>query len=111
MIYVCYRIFFECYHSDAWLAHPQCIIGLLIFLSGAYINITSDYHLLSLRIQSQAQGNKTETTTANTTTDVTKVSSTKTVSSSVSECESPKVYFIPYGGLFEYVSCANYCKS
>ena len=44
-----YFFFFIATYEDAWLMDPRFIIGLVIFLIGAYINVRSDYFLISLR--------------------------------------------------------------
>lgn len=36
-------------YKSSWFSSPQFIIGIIVFILGAYINITSDNHLLSLR--------------------------------------------------------------
>jgi hypothetical protein len=54
------------------------IIGLIIFFFGMYVNIQSDDILLNLKKRSSSQD------------------STK------------KQYYIPHGGMFKYVSCANF---
>ena len=65
------------YPTD-WMMRAQFLVGLLIFFLGAYINISSDYYLLSLKREKERNG--------------------------------VKGYVIPRTGLFEYVSCPNYCK-
>ena len=62
-----------------WIWQFQFSIGLLLFFVGAYINISSDYYLLSLKRAKEQNG--------------------------------VKGYVIPRTGLFEYISCPNYCKS
>jgi hypothetical protein len=71
-----------CTSSSDWMLSPQFLVGSSLFLAGMYINISSDYNLLAMRMESLRTG------------------------------KGPlKKYSIPRGGFFEYVSCANYCKS
>ena len=65
------------YPTD-WMMQAQFSVGLLLFFLGAYINISSDYYLLSLKREKERNG--------------------------------VKGYVIPRTGLFEYISCPNYCK-
>lgn len=65
------------------LYSPQFVIGVVFFFCGMYINISADYSLARMRREKIA------------------------VAKSKDEKESSS-YFIPHGGLFEYVSCANY---
>ncbi len=58
-------------YSNAWFTDGRFIIGIILFVSGMYLNISSDQVLLNLR-----RGGK-------------------------------KGYFIPYGGLFGFVSSPN----
>lgn len=58
-------------YDNSWLYDPRFIIGIILFFTGMYINISSDNKLISLR-----KGGE-------------------------------KGYFIPYGGLFEYISSPN----
>jgi hypothetical protein len=40
----------------AWLADPRFIIGALVFVAGAAVNITSDYRLIALRARGDSTG-------------------------------------------------------
>lgn len=59
-------------YPDSWLLSPQFIIGSLIFLTGMFINIQSDYIIRHLRKPGDTN------------------------------------HYIPKGGMFKYVSSANY---
>jgi len=61
-------------------AQLQFYIGLVVFVIGLYINIQSDQLLL--------------------------IEKSKAIHSK----NGSSKYVIPRGGMFEYVSCANYCK-
>jgi hypothetical protein len=63
------------------VSDPRCIAGFIIYLIGLYINITSDSILINAKKRSG-----------------------QSVTGSGSK------YVIPTGGMFTYVSCANYCK-
>jgi len=67
-------------YPDNWFSDPRFIVGCIIFITGFVINVSSDSTLLGLK-GSGASDKKEEVI---------------------------KSYKIPYGGLFEYVSCANY---
>ena len=58
-------------YEISWLTDPRFIIGVILFFTGMYINISSDNKLVNLR-----KGGKTG-------------------------------YYIPYGGLFKYISSPN----
>ena len=62
-----------------------------MFCLGFIINITSDSTLLSLK--ANKEGKKREESIKK-----------------INDEQAKTSYDIPYGGLFEYVSCANYCK-
>ena len=79
--------------SDEWLTDSRFIIGSLLFWTGFAINLSADSVLLSLK------GSPAKITNRKTQEKVAK-----------EEEEVKKAYKIPYGNLFEYVSCANYCK-
>mmetsp|Transcript_7241 Transcript_7241/g.8299 ORF Transcript_7241/g.8299 Transcript_7241/m.8299 type:complete len:172 (+) Transcript_7241:120-635(+) len=66
-----YLSYLKVYDED-WIYSPQCVFGSFLFLSGLYINSTSDTILTNLRQPGEVG------------------------------------YKIPHGGLFEYVSGANY---
>jgi len=66
--------------SSANITDLQSLAGVLIFLIGFYINVTSDSILINAKKSTHNGDTK----------------STK--------------YVIPTGGMFKYVSCANYCK-
>ena len=67
--------------SSVW--DPRFLAGLGVFFIGLYINITSDNALIQSRKGSEGGQHSSDTA---------------------------KKYVIPRGGLFELVSCANYCK-
>lgn len=69
-------------YQEDWIYDPRFIIGVILFFFGFISNIHSDNTLLGLK--SQKDKNKLSNKTGG--------------------------YQIPYGGLFEYVSCANYGK-
>lgn len=72
------------------ISEHQFYIGLVIFSIGLFINIQSDQILL-----------------------IEKKKKKKTYKEAIISNEKGGVrskYVIPTGGLFEYVSCANYCK-
>lgn len=68
-------------HNQSSISDLKSIVGLIVFAAGFYINVTSD----SILINAKKNGEK--------------------VASGVSK------YVIPTGGMFEFISCANYCKS
>jgi hypothetical protein len=59
-------------YPDSWFADPRFIFGIILFITGMAINLSSDQKLFHLRKGDQ------------------------------------KGYFIPRGGLFDYVSCPNF---
>jgi len=62
----------------------QFYIGLVLFAIGFLVNIQSDQILLTQKKMARGANNNDK--------------------------GSLSKYVIPRGGLFEYVSCANYCK-
>jgi 3-oxo-5-alpha-steroid 4-dehydrogenase 1 len=73
-------------YDDAWLCDPRFIVGMLLAVLGMCINVHSDSILLGLSLR-----NKVNMVTTRSTNKPTK-----------------KKYVIPTGGMFEYVSAANY---
>lgn len=71
---------------ESWLSDPRFIIGSIMFVSGLVLNVHADSVLLNLRAQKEQE------------------------KASKSMAPGAGGYKIPYGGLFEYVSCANYSK-
>lgn len=69
-------------YDDSWLYDPRFLIGVALFIYGWTVNIQSDNILLKLRSEAITP----------------------------SDNEVKFKYKIPHGGMFEYVSCANYCK-
>ena len=70
------------------------LFGIFLFAVGYFVNLKSDYHLLSLR-KAKRKPNSVEKRNLR--------------SNSKSETEGAKHrYFIPTAGFFKYVSCANY---
>lgn len=74
-------------NSQATLLNIRSIVGVLVFLVGFIINITSDNILIQAKKMADDQEKASIVVT------------------------SKNKYVIPRGGFFEYVSCANYCKS
>jgi 3-oxo-5-alpha-steroid 4-dehydrogenase 1 len=70
-------------YDDNWIHDIRFLIGIALFIYGFYVNNRSDNILISLRKR-------------------------KVESSAGGEKHQ---YFIPTGGMFEFVSCANYCMS
>lgn len=68
-------------YDEQWIYDPRFIIGSIIFFTGLYVNISSDRILIALRSGANSNNNNNN---------------------------KEKKYSIPRGGLFEYVSCANY---
>jgi 3-oxo-5-alpha-steroid 4-dehydrogenase 1 len=60
------------YHTTTWLTDPRFMVGILLFFTGMFINMSADEKLISLR-KMNSNG-----------------------------------YQIPYGGLFNKVSCPNF---
>lgn len=89
-------------YPDEWLSSPIFVLGVLVFFTGFYINLDSDHILRELR----KKGPKTER------------ESTHTMRTRRQAKEEPETerhsgaqtssYRIPRGGLFEYISGANY---
>lgn len=73
-------------YSNAWIYDPRFVLGLFIWAIGAYINIQSDYHLLSLRNLAKKEA----------------------LTSERKEDKGGRRYIVPTKGMFQYVSCANY---
>ncbi|KAI9341569.1 3-oxo-5-alpha-steroid 4-dehydrogenase-domain-containing protein, partial [Zopfochytrium polystomum] len=70
------------------VASPFFYLGVAVFFFGMYINVSSDYKLFALRRKKRADAAKSDAKTA--------------------AAGGGGDYFIPYGGFFDYVSCANY---
>lgn len=90
-----------CYakYPDEWIFDIRFISGILLFFIGMVINIHSDNILLALAAPDNIPSVSTKST----------ILSGVNLSNSTSKNENPtKVYKIPYGGMFEYISCANY---
>ena len=68
-------------YPDTWTTDLRFLVGVFIFFTGMFLNIQSDNTLLTIRKNIK---------------DIAKIQSTE------------KRYEIPRGGLFEFVSCANY---
>ncbi len=76
------------YESD-WIMDTRFIVGIALFYAGFFINMRSDSALIKLR----------------------RVAAEEAEEASDGKAPTEKKYVIPSGGLFEYVSCANYCES
>jgi hypothetical protein len=74
-----------------YLRDWKFILGLSIFFTGMCINIHSDSILLALKNKPKSDSSTSTSEVANSNT-------------------NKSHYRIPRGGLFEYVSCANFCK-
>jgi 3-oxo-5-alpha-steroid 4-dehydrogenase 1 len=81
-----------CYGSDEWLYDPRFCIGIVIFLTGAALNIQADNILINLRKETSSSAS----------------TSGKPGATNATTSSEVKRYKIPYGGLFEYVSGANF---
>ena len=100
-------------HRDSWLSDSRFLCGLLLFSLGFVINVLADSTLLSLksgRTQSQVRLKASATQSK---CDVrgdsdSALNQNRKEQEGLSEARSS--YKIPHGGLFELVSCANYCK-
>lgn len=68
----CYYLIYDHYYNDNDIHSIRFVVGILMFITGFAVNVTSDNELVRLRSVNKGQ------------------------------------YSIPSGGLFEYVSCANY---
>lgn len=68
------------HYSERDLLSPHFAIGVVVFAVGMFVNVQSDGILRALRRKSLAAGG----------------------------AEGPRGYSIPYGGMFEYVTAANY---
>ena len=75
----------SCYSRDNWTTDARFIIGVIMFGTGFILNIHADTVLLNLRAQRDKEKDRDKS-------------------------EKAGGYRIPYGGLFELVSCANYSK-
>lgn len=90
-------------YPDNWISSPIFALGVLVFFTGFYINLDSDHILRELR---KKGANKTER------------ESTHTMRTCRQAKEEPETerhsgaqtssYRIPRGGLFEYISGANF---
>jgi 3-oxo-5-alpha-steroid 4-dehydrogenase 1 len=84
-------------YPATWLYDPRFIIGLALYIVGYIINRQSDDILQRLRRRDDS---------SNTYRDRDQLQQDETTS--FIHPVSHKKYFIPKGGMFEYVSCANY---
>jgi len=48
-----YLFYFSGIYSISWFREPRFIVGLILFISGMFINIQSDYTLLKLRTEGE----------------------------------------------------------
>lgn len=70
--------------ANSKITDPRCLLGLAVFLFGFYTNITSDNTLIRAKMDADAKA--------------------------AAGTGGGSKYVIPRGGMFTYVSCANYCK-
>jgi len=89
-------------YPTEWLYDPRFIIGTIMFLSGYYINRRSDNILTNLRRAKEEKVDKDEETDA--------LLEAKDDGPELKYVNphTKKVYYVPKGFLFEYVSCSNY---
>ena len=80
-------------YDDAWLTDPRFVGGMILAVFGMCVNIHSDSILLSLSLRNKMNKNKRQTR-----------SSTRGMAGTGATSK----YVIPRGGMFEYVSAANY---
>lgn len=78
---------------EAWLKDPRFILGAALFVLGAVCNVHADYTLIALRSRGRSSGQGVDSTAT---------------SATSSPPRHDQRYRIPRGGLFEFVSAANY---
>lgn len=77
-------------YDQEYLNQPQCLFGIALFFLGMYLNIKSDFILINLKKEIVEKNKKDGISTA--------------------DLPPHKKYVIPHGGLYDYVTSANYCK-
>lgn len=96
-------------YTDDWIKSPTFIIGTIIFVIGFIINVWADVRLRFLKDKNKKEdNNKVETFTFY---EDGKFNFTKMFDSSIYFDEhekSKKHYYIPEGGLYNYISSPNY---
>ena len=91
-------------YPDVWLYDPRFLLGLLIFLSGYVINRMSDHILISLRKRNLSNEEQETESLLKKNDHLDNVIDPDVYVNP----ETKRVYYVPRGWLFEYVSCANY---
>ncbi len=81
-------------YPSSWVWTPAVVGGVVIFLLGFLVNVDADRRLRELRSSSRSGTNGVRTRR--------QAAAAKAVGG------APGHYGIPHGGLFEYVSCANF---
>lgn len=89
-------------YPDDWVSSPVFVLGVLVFFAGFLVNLDSDHILRELRKKSKkTDGESTHS-----------MRTRRQAATEEPELERPSVaqtsYHIPRGGLFEYVSAANF---
>lgn len=88
------QLVFVRHYEEEWIRHPLFIAGVALFAFGMYTNIQCDMHLVrmkdTLRQSMHASAKESDYAIGN------------------GSSKKPKRYGIPRGGMFEFVSCANF---
>eukprot|EP00624_Nannochloropsis_granulata_P000244 evm.model.NODE_108_length_37666_cov_31.093744.4 len=92
-------------YPETWVSSPKFILGLLIFFAGFYMNLDSDHILRELR---KKKGAKTKTDRESTHAMRTRRQANEEPETEGNSVAQTSSYCIPRGGLFEYISGANF---